>query len=367
VQPRSSALLLALLSLLPTALACGASALPETQLRAVTSSQPDAEPTPMSTEALMAHVEYLAAPELEGRRAGSRGERRAAQYITEQLERWGLPPVGSRRSHAFSLEGARGAGGDASQNVYALVEPTSADALREVVVLGAHFDHVGIVRGELYPGAEDNASGVAVTLEVARALLARRAELRRSVVFAFFGAEEIGLHGSRAFIREPPVPLDRIAAMVNLDMIGRPLVDHPALAWPKLVMGIRSYDSVGVIGVRSRPHLRALVVRACRAQDLTVVGPGRFSERVAQFIEATAQGRADHTSFEEAGIPAVFFSSGESVDYHRPTDVPAELAPELMRRRALAIADTIVELTKTPWGSIRATAEPAAEAVDPAL
>lgn len=354
VSPRSTALILALCASLATG--CPPDAPAEAPTRVVAAEPPkSAEPEPMSAQALMAHVEYLASPELEGRLAGSAGERRAAEYIAERLEQLDLPPAGPRRSQVFSLAGVRGAGGDSSRNVLALLEATSPEAREEYVVIGAHYDHEGIVRGELYPGAEDNASGVAVVLEIARALRARRHELRRSIVFAFFGAEEIGLYGSRAFVRESPVPVDRIAAMVNLDMIGRPLMDHPGLALPKMAMGVRSHDSVGAIGTRTRPRLRALVAGACEEQDLTVYGPEEFSEPLASIIEALAKNRADHSSFEEAGIPAVFFSAGESEDYHRPTDVPDALDPDLMRRRALAIATTVIELSKAPWADIRAS------------
>jgi hypothetical protein len=288
----------------------------------------------------MGHVRALADPSLEGRRAGEPGEARAADYVAGELARAGLTP---RRQPVPLLDDS------VSSNVYALLAGGSArEAGDGVVVIGAHIDHLG----PGFPGAEDDASGVAVLLELARALSARRAELGRSVLFAFFGAEERGMQGSAAFVRAPPVPLARMTIMVNVDMIGRPLIDQPALALAKWAIAIDGARSVGLVGARARPALRALVDRACAAAGVVAVAPEDLPDPVDREVSRQSQGRGDSVSFEEAGVPALFFGSGESSDYHRPTDTVDRVQPDIIERRARALAEVVLALSRAPEESL---------------
>jgi hypothetical protein len=294
---------------------------------------------PDGEEALMRHVEVLADPGLEGRAAGSDGEARAADYVAAELQRAGLAP---RRQPVPLADGA-------SVNVYALLPGTGAPD-DGVVVVGAHLDHLG----PGFPGAEDDASGVAVVLELARALAARRGELGRSVLFAFFGAEERGLLGSAAFVRAPPVPRARLAVMVNLDMIGRPLVDQPLLAAARPALGIDGARAVGLLGARRRPALRALVDEACATAGVVAVAPQDLPPAVDREVSRQSEGRGDSASFEAAGVPALFFSSGESSDYHRPSDTPDRLRPDVMARRARALAAVVLAASRAPRETLEA-------------
>jgi Zn-dependent M28 family amino/carboxypeptidase len=297
---------------------------------------------------LTTHAAALAAAELEGRAAGSAGERRALEYIARELERAGItsPPRGRR--HRFEIAGGRRSG-----NVYGLVRGATGLA-DEYVVVGAHADHLGVVGGVLHPGAEDNASGVAVLLEVGKALKQRRRELGRSVVLAFFGAEEIGKVGSLAYVAEPPLPLERTVAMINIDMIGLPLIDQGLLWLPKVLFGIDDTRSVGVVGTEGRPGLRAIVNQGCRLAAVNPVAPEDFPAAVRDLINEQAKGRGDETSFEGVGIPAVFFGSGESADYHSADDTIDDLDASIMARRAAAIAATVVLLSRADWAFVRA-------------
>jgi hypothetical protein len=170
----------------------------------------------------------------------------------------------------------------------------------EAVVIGAHYDHLGLgATGSLAPspegkphlGADDNASGVAGLLELARRLAAAPGPRRRSVYFVAFGAEELGTLGSAHFVRRPPIELAKITAMVNMDMIGR----------------LRD-DTLEVHGLGTSPAWKGLLEGANR-------GPGlKLKTREGGY------GPSDHAPFYGAGLPVFFVFTGAHPDYHRPSD-----------------------------------------------
>ena len=301
----------------------------------------DAAPAPFSAEAILEHARRLADDDLEGRLAGTKGERLAAEYIAGELDRIGIPaPPGAERLQRFPLAGR----GEPrwSQNVLGWIQgPQDLWPVEYVIVLGGHFDHLGRSGGQLHPGADDNASGVAVILEIARALHARRHALGCSVLFAFFGAEEAALQGSRHFLRSRVVWRERIALMVNIDMIGRPLADQQALAPLKKLFKVDAENGIGVTGLRGHPFLVETIDRACADAGLQVFGTKSIPV-LSGLIEGMAKNRGDHAPFEDAGVPVAFFGSGESDDYHKPTDTLDKLRPALMARRADAVFRTIL-------------------------
>ncbi len=295
---------------------------------------------------LMQHVAELAGPQMRGRMAGTADEERALAYVVAQLEAAGIaaPPAGRRKT--FSL------GKRTSANVYGLIRGSTGLA-DEFVVLGAHVDHLGIVGGVLHAGAEDDASGVSLVLEVGKALAHERHGLGRSVLLAFFGAEEQGKLGSLAYVANPPIPLERTVAMVNVDMIGLPML-HQSLMWiPKLLWGIDDSRSVGIVGTEGHPGLRAIVDQSCRTGPITAVGPEDFPDFIKDMINAQALDRSDDASFRRAGIPAVFFSSSEADSYHSADDKLQDIVPEILAQRAAAILDTVTRLTRADWAFIR--------------
>jgi hypothetical protein len=298
---------------------------------ALASASAPTELPPLSAAALMRHVQVLASAGLEGRAAGSAGEAEAARYVEAELARAGLQP--QRQTVARF--------GNPSVNVRALL--TGRDPA-SVIVVGAHIDHLG----PRFPGAEDNATGVAVVLELARALRARHAELGRSVLFVFFGAEEEGLVGSRAFVAAPPVPRARMTVMINLDMMGRPLVDQAAFGPAKRALGIDGARAMGLVGARDRPALRALVDAACAPAGVVAIAAQDLPAAVDAEISRQSEGRGDSAAFDAVGIPTLFFGSGESSDYHQPSDVIERVDAEIMQRRADALARVILALGSTP-------------------
>lgn len=227
-----------------------------------------------------------------------------------------------------------------SANVLGLVAPASSTK-QGVVLVGAHYDHVGVRGGATYFGAEDNASGTAVVLGIARALVERKAELDRPVLIAFFGAEEHGLHGSRAFVKDHKHGERPITMMVNVDMIGRTLVDQPLLWLGASALGllpdVDPERAVGALLSPGDPDLKARVAAACEAEGVQAITVDDLPPSLRPKIEEMSRGRGDHYPFELKGIPFVFFSSGEASEYHQPTDTADRLEPAVLERRARAI------------------------------
>ncbi len=183
-------------------------------------------------------------------------------------------------------------------NVIGIIPGRDPVRSRETVVIGAHYDHLGVVRGQVYPGADDNASGTAVVVGLARAF-ARVAAVRppaRTLVFALFSGEEIGLLGSEHYVRHPARPIASTVGMVNFDEVGR-MRDR----------------RVEIGGLDSGDGLRPLVDDATAGLGLEVARRG------------TPWAPSDHASFYTAGVPVVFFHTGTHPDYHAPTDTADRL------------------------------------------
>jgi Zn-dependent M28 family amino/carboxypeptidase len=203
-------------------------------------------------------------------------------------------------------------------NVIGVLPGTDPALADEAVVVGAHYDHVGIIGGQIHHGADDNASGTAMVLGLARAFAAVGGA-PRTLVFALFGAEEIGLIGSRHYVRAPTVPIERTVAMVNLDMVGR-------------LQG----GELSVTGVDSGSGIREVVTDAARAAGVRVkVGGDPYSP-------------SDHLRFYRAGTPVLFFHTGRHADYHRPTDTADRIDAAGMARVAAVAAHAIDRLARGP-------------------
>jgi len=213
-----------------------------------------------------------------------------------------------------SLQGLR-ASGDAglerqsapTRNVLAL-RPGNGVLSAEVVVVGAHYDHLGVRKPsmrtfragklvtddtgpQIHNGADDNASGVAGLFEIAREL--QHQPLNRSVLFIAFTAEESGLHGSKHYVNAPTIPLEKVVAMLNLDMIGRLPPNS---------------QSVQVFGTKTGSSFESMLEPAAQRAGLTIAAT------------PDAGGRSDHASFARAQIPVLHFFSGQHSDYHKPSD-----------------------------------------------
>ena len=282
-----------------------------------TTASRDARIVPDSM-AIRRDVEHLASDALEGRGTGTAGNDSAAAFIAWRFEslRLATLPNGCASSDAalsarcdrkyFQPFVARSAAAAhaglpselPTQNVVAVLRGSDPALAGEYIVLGAHFDHLGRSGASaldpdsaeaIRNGADDNASGTAAVMELAR-LLSRHAP-RRSVVFVTFSGEELGLLGSQRFVERSPVPIDHVVAMLNFDMVGR----------------LRNQRLI-VYGVETATEMRSLVDSAASGTGLDVRGVG------------DGFGPSDHSSFHARGVPVLHFFTDLHEDYHRATD-----------------------------------------------
>src|SRR5262245_19549154 len=197
----------------------------------------------ITADGVFAHVAELASDAYQGREAGTPGADKAADYIAGKLKEWKVAPAGVRGMYFQPFE----ADGKGTRNVLAVLPGTHASLKNEYVLIGAHYDHIGITAGgedTLNNGADDNASGTAVVLEIARALAAQKERPARSILFAWWSGEEKGLLGSKWFVDHPTVNLRNVVACLNLDMVGR-----------------NAEDAIDIEGTGSSPDLKALFDR----------------------------------------------------------------------------------------------------------
>ncbi len=287
-----------------------------------------AEPPPVfSADALRRHVDWLAAPERDGRGFGTPGLDAAAEYIREQFAAAGLAPGAEAGGwfQTFSAVGGPDKKETQLRNVIGVVRGTDPRFAGEAALVTAHYDHLGYgwpdaradSIGKIHPGADDNASGVAVLIEVAKQVAARPPP--RTVVFVAFTGEESGLLGSRHYVKHPtPVPLAGILGDLNLDTVGN-LGDAPlsilatesAREWPFVFSGITA-----VTGVPTK----------------SVVG---------------ASVSSDQQAFIDAGIPGVQLFARATLDYHRPSDTPDRIDADGMVKVATVVAEAVGYLAST--------------------
>jgi hypothetical protein len=271
----------------------------------------------MEVDQLRQHVGTLADDAFEGREGGTRGGQAAANYLLKKLEGFGLSGAGDRGGYFQSFRNYR--------NVLAVLPGSDEQLKSEYIVVGAHFDHVGYgsktnsygPSGYIHNGADDNASGTSALLEVAEAFTKLPEAPRRSILFAFWDAEEKGLLGSEHWANQPTVPLENVKANVNIDMIGR-----------------MSDEKLIVYGTRSAAGLRRMLAEWNEPTNL----------RLSYVWWINPQ--SDHHTFFRRKIPVVMFHTGLHKDYHRPSDDVEKIDIEglqrisqLIFRTTLALAD----------------------------
>lgn len=271
-------------------------------LRAVTSTvtglvvcaallaQSPSSPALIDVDALLADARRLAADDMQGRQVGTPGNAAARALLVARFRAVGLEPIGDTFEHPFPMPG-----GVRGVNVLGRLPGRLPDAPH--IVVSAHYDHIGVHGGQVYNGANDNASGAAALPVIAEYF--RRHPTRHPLLFAAFDAEEADLAGSRAFVAEPPVRRDRIAFNLNLDMIGR---DPDNILW--------------VAGTSRSPWLAPIVADVARRAPV-VLRQG-YDDPARPADDWTRQ--SDQWSFIEAGVPAAYVGVSDFDLHHHPDD-----------------------------------------------
>ena len=286
-----------------------------------------AETPRVAQDALMRHVSVLAADSMEGRLIGTPGNARARAYLLREFAAAGLEPVGASFEHRFEARGTRDTsvirrGVNVVGQIRGRVNPDRA------IVVTAHYDHLGVRNGEVYNGADDDASGTAALIELARWFRAHPPA--HTLIFAAFDGEEGGLTGSREFVRQPPVPLTAIVLNLNMDMVGR-----------------NERNELYAAGTSHYPFLRSYLDSVATRSPITLRfghddpnGPARD--------DWTTQ--SDHASFHRAGIPFIYFGVEDHPDYHRPTDDTERLMPAFYAGAVSTVLDAIAAFDRNLAG-----------------
>jgi hypothetical protein len=271
-------------------------------------------------------IRFLASDEMKGRALGSRELDRAADYIAQQFRESGLSPAGDSQESYFQIWEEKDDAGRkrVMKNIVGVIPGRKPEWSSQSVLVGAHYDHLGTAvvkdgQAQIYHGADDNASGVAVLTELAR-VLSREPAPERSIVFVVFTGEESGRKGSQYYIaHQNSYPADQIVGMLNVDTVGR-------LGNNKLL----------VLGSGSAKEWKHIVKGAGHSTGVGI-------EFAAEELDSS-----DQKSFQESGVPAVQFFSGPHTDYHKPTDTAEKIDGAGLIKVASVAQEVIGYLAKRP-------------------
>jgi len=279
----------------------------------------------ITAEDLKTNLTIIASDEMEGRDTGSKGQKKAGQYLIEQYKKNNIPfPKGAnsyfQNISADYLNAKYHENLTDSENIWAFIE--GSEKPDEIVVVSAHYDHVGVKNGEVYNGADDDGSGTVALVSIAKAFEKAKEEghgPKRSILILHMTGEEHGLHGSRYYSEHPLFPLANTVTDVNIDMIGRRDEFHA-----------NSNNYIYLIG---SDYLSSDLYKICEDANKNYVhlnidykyndksDPNRFYYR------------SDHYNFAKNGIPSVFLFNGTHEDYHKPTDEVSKIEFDALQKR----------------------------------
>lgn len=275
--------------------------------------------TAIDSARLMHDIGVLAHDSMEGRLVGTPGNARARLFLERSFRDHGLEPIGGTTYlHPFTF--TRRDTSITGVNVVGAVTGTEQPA--RYIVITAHYDHVGTRDGEIYNGADDNASGTAALLAMADYFAHNRP--RHSIIFAALDAEEGGLRGARAFVESPPVPLTSIVLNVNMDMVGR-----------------NDAGELYVAGTHHYPQLLPFIEQTAGTAEVKLI-PGHDRPSANASDDWTTA--SDHAAFHRAGIPFLYFGVEDHADYHRPTDEIGGIQPGFYARAVRTVLSAVLVL-----------------------
>lgn len=285
---------------------------------------------------LKTHLYIVASDDMEGRETGSAGQKKAGEYLIKQYESYKIPfPKGAKNYYqpvpAEFMNKKYGETLGNSENIWAFIE--GVEKPEEILVISAHYDHVGIKNGAIYNGADDDGSGTVALLEMAQAFEMAKKEghgPKRSILFLHVTGEEHGLHGSRYYSENPLFPLKNTIANINIDMIGRHDEFHPKSSDYVYVIGSDRLSTDLHNAIESVNTKYAKLNLDYKYND--PADPNRFYFR------------SDHYNFAKNGIPSVFFFTGVHEDYHKPGDTPDKIEYEALAKRTKLAFVTAWEL-----------------------
>jgi len=268
---------------------------------------------------LLKDVETLSLDSYEGRKTGTKGAEMARAYLTGRLLEIGLKPYPGMNSYEqpFEFKGRNGGAAIQGKNLIAYV-PGKTD---NVIVISAHYDHIGVINNEVFNGADDNASGVAGLLQFAKYFSKNKPN--NTLIFALFDAEEMGLQGAKAFVSNPPVPLEKIKLNINMDMISHN--DKGEL----YAAGTFKYPQLKPYIISSNPNIKVLL-----GHDDPKLGHDDWTNQ------------SDQGAFNAKNIPFIYFGVEDHKDYHKATDEYQNINKTFFIDAANTIQEIILNIDK---------------------
>lgn len=243
---------------------------------------------------LLKDIETLSADQMEGRGIGAKGGEAARQYVEKRFRESGIKPFANNYLKPFEFTDRTGKKINGI-NVVGFIEGKKFKD--KFIVISAHYDHVGIRKGEIYNGADDNASGTAALFALAEYF--KKKNPKHTIIFAAFDGEESGLRGARAFLEMPPVAKEKIALNINMDMISR-----------------SDKNELYAVGTYSYPQLKPVLDAAAKKSKIKLLlGHDRPEQGQDDWTNQSDQG-----AFHREKIPFVYFGVEDHKDYHKPTD-----------------------------------------------
>lgn len=271
---------------------------------------------------LLKDVETLSADKYMGRQTGTAGNRQAQFYLLERFKKAGIQPMSGTYEQSFYF--TRGTARIMGTNLYGYI-PGKTDS---VIVISAHYDHVGVKANaqgadSIFNGADDNASGVAAILGMAAWFT--KHPPRHTLIFAAFDAEEMGLQGAKAFLDKPPVPLTKIVANINLDMVSR-----------------NDKNELYACGTFHYPQLKPFIqTAAANSRIKLLTGHDRPEDGGQNWT-----GQSDHGMFHQKKIPFIYFGVEDHADYHRPSDEFSRIHPSFFFQAANTVLEVVTLMDK---------------------
>ena len=277
---------------------------------------PEADAAIRASDPLIDDVRILSDDAMQGRAPGTPGSAMARGYIEDRLAEIGVDPVRDSYEQPFIFTTKSEA--HEGTNVVGRIEGTARNHARRVLVVSAHYDHLGMANGQIFNGADDNASGVATLLAVAQAF---DEPPRHDVIFAVVDVEEEGLKGARVLLSDPPVQLADMVLDVNLDMLSK-----------------NDRNELYAAGAAHWPFMQGRLEALAKSAPVTL--------KLGHDTPAWGEGQdwtteSDHAAFDEKGIPWVYFGVEDNPDYHTPRDRFSTIPQDFFRRSAATVVSAV--------------------------
>jgi Zn-dependent M28 family amino/carboxypeptidase len=251
-------------------------------------------------DTLLMHLKTMSSDAFEGRKTGTAGGIKTRKYIINQFHSLGVLPLVNDYEQSFSFVEKNKS--YKATNILGWVKGTEKP--NSYIVISAHYDHEGIINNTIYNGADDNASGVSALFSFAEYF--KNNPPKHSVILAAFDAEEFGLLGSKYFVKNPIVPLNKIKLNLNMDMISR-----------------SDENELFAVGTRYHEHLKQLILNIKTDGDIKLIAGHDGADHKENWTYSS-----DHASFHQKNIPFLYFGVTDHKDYHEPTDDFENIQPQ---------------------------------------